>query len=169
MMAGAASRPVDVATWKRFGWGLAAPDDDVLAELLPDVPRREDRRRSHSTTSPRRSIERGNFTPRSICPEASAWDDPASFLGRCRTQRPRFARADESGELTVIERHPGDARVLRSSALMDSGSVRRSGPRASSPRSTGPDVTFVFSDTSRDDARSVLHDNILWRLLDAPR
>jgi pimeloyl-ACP methyl ester carboxylesterase len=159
----------DVATWKRFGWGLAAPDDDVLAELLPDVPRREDRRAvalDHLTKALDRARQ---FHAALDLPGKPPPGTTLHLFSGDAVATPAVARADESGELTVIERHPGDARVLRSSALMD----ERIGQTQWTPGLVTPihwsDVTFVFSDHLEMTRDPSFSDNILWRLLDAPR
>jgi len=79
------------------------------------------------------------------------------------------AQVTESGRLTVVQRAPGDGRVLRSSALMD----ERVGRDQWAPGLVTPigwsDITFVFSDHLEMTRDPSFSDNILWRLLDAPR
>jgi pimeloyl-ACP methyl ester carboxylesterase len=159
----------DVATWQRFGWGLAGSDDDVLAELLPEIASR-DERRAIARDQLEKSLSRAQRFHASL--DAPAAPPPGTTLhlfSGDAVATPAVVRVSDAGELAVAERAPGDAKVLRSSALMD----ERVGRAEWTPGAITPiawtDVTFVFSDhlaMTRDPSFS---DNILWRLLEAPR
>jgi hypothetical protein len=77
---------------------------------------------------------------------------------------------DVSGALSVALRAPGDDTVLRSSAVMDERIGRSSewAPGLVSPIDWA-DVTFVFTDHLAMTRDPTFTDNILYRLLDAPR
>ncbi len=159
----------DAATWQRFGWGLAAPDDDVLAALLPDVTSRDERRAVALDHLEKVLARAQRFHAALDTPATPPPGTTLHLFSGDAVATPAVARVSESGELAVAERAPGDARVLRSSALMD----ERIGRREWTPGVVTPiawsDVTFVFSDhldMTRDPSFS---DNILWRLLEAPR
>jgi pimeloyl-ACP methyl ester carboxylesterase len=159
----------DVATWQRFGWGLASPDDDVLAELLPDVTSREDRR-SIALDHLEKSLARAQRFHAAL--DVPATPPPGTTLhlfSGDAVPTAAVAQVSESGEFVVAARAPGDGRVLRSSALMD----ERVGSASWSPGLVTPiawsDITFVFSDHLEMTRDPSFSDNILWRLLDAPR
>jgi pimeloyl-ACP methyl ester carboxylesterase len=168
----AQGRRVDVFdpdTWRRFGWGLAASDDDGLAELLPEVASR-DERRAVALDHLEKVLERAQRFQAAL--DVPAEPPPGTTLhlfSGDAVATAAVARVDDSGRLEVVERAPGDGRVLRSSALMD----ERVGRDAWAPGLVTPiawsDITFVFSDHLEMTRDPSFSDNILWRLLDAPR
>ena len=159
----------DVATWQRFGWGLAAPEGEALTELLPDT-RRPDDRHAVALDHLEKALARAQQFHAAL--DAPASPPPGTTLhlfSGDAVATPAVARVGDSGEVTVVERAPGDARVLRSSALMD----ERVGRADWAPGLVTPiawsDITFVFSDHLEMTRDPSFSDNILWRLLDAPR
>jgi hypothetical protein len=159
----------DARTWQRFGWGLAAPDDGSLADLLPEVATPADRRAvalDHLVKSLARAKQ---FHAALDVPAPPPPGTTLHLFSGDAVATPAVARVSEAGELSIAERAPGDARVLRSSALMD----ERVGRANWSPGLVTPiawsDITFVFSDHLEMTRDPSFSDNILWRLLDAPR
>lgn len=161
--------PLDVATWKRFGWGLASPGADAsLAVQLPEVSDPAVRRRialDHLAKSLARARQ-----------FQAALDTPATpppgltlhlFAGDAEPT-PAVLAVDRDGRLTVRATAPGDGTVLRTSAIMDERETGEWRPGVVSPIAW-TDVTFLFADhlaLTRDPAFT---DNILFRLLESPR
>jgi Lecithin:cholesterol acyltransferase len=150
---GRALDPLDVETWRRFGWGLASPRaDESLAILLPDVSDPAERRRiarDHLAKSLARARQLD-----------AALDSPA--------KPPALLTVGGDGKLSVTATAPGDGTVLRTSAIMDERETGEWRPGVVSPIAW-TDVTFLFADhlaLTRDPAFT---DNILFRLLEAPR
>jgi len=159
----------DVATWQRFRWGLASPDDDALAELLPDVTSREERRAVALDHLAKVLLRAQRFHAALDVPATPPPGTTLHLFSGDAVATPAVVRLSQSGELAVVERAPGDARVLRSSAIMD----ERVGRAQWTPGLVTPiawsDITFVFSDHLEMTRDPSFSDNILWRLLDAPR
>ncbi len=161
--------PFVVATWERFGWGLASPRaDESLAVLLPEVADPAARRRiarDHLAKSLARARQLD-----------AALDLPATpppgltlhlFAGDAEPT-PAVLGVDRDGKLAVRATAPGDGTVLRTSAIMDERETGEWRPGVVSPIAW-TDVTFLFADhlaLTRDPAFT---DNILFRLLEAPR
>jgi hypothetical protein len=161
--------PLDVATWERFGWGLASPSaDESLAVLLPEVAEPLARRRiarDHLAKSLARArqfyaaLDRPAMPPPGLTLHLFAGDaEPTAAV----------LTADSSGRLTRTASAPGDGTVLRTSAIMDERETGEWRPGVVSPIAW-TDVTFLFADhlaLTRDPAFT---DNILYRLLESPR
>ncbi len=161
---------LDVETWKRYGWGLADPEqEEVLAWLLPDVHNPQKRREialNHLEKSLRRARQ-----------VTAALDQPAEpppglelhLLAGDAEPTPAVVAVDEkNGRLKVIEKRPGDAVVLRSSALMDERSVADRSQRLISPiRWSG--VTFLLANHLDLTRHPAFTDNVLFLLLERPR
>jgi hypothetical protein len=159
----------DARTWQRFGWGLAGPDEGSLADLLPEVATPAGRR-AVALEHLEKSLARAKQFHAAL--DVPATPPPGTTLhlfSGDAVATPAVARVSEAGALSIAERAPGDARVLRSSALMD----ERVGGTNWSPGLVTPiawtDITFVFSDHLEMTRDPSFSDNILWRLLDAPR
>ena len=167
---GAPLDPLELATWERFGWGLAGPEADAeLAVLLPEVTDPAERRRiarDHLAKSLARArqlhaaLDVPTVPPPGLTLHLFAGDAEAT---------PAVLTADAQGHLRVTATAPGDGTVLRTSALMDE---RQTGgdwrPGVVSPIAWS-EVTFLFADhlaLTRDPAFT---DNILYRLLESPR
>jgi len=91
------------------------------------------------------------------------------FAGDARPT-PAVVEIQPNGDLKTVVRAPGDDTVLRSSALMDER-IGREGfwaPGLLSPVAWS-DVTFVFGDHLGMTRDPSFTDNVLYRLLDAPR
>ena len=160
----------DPAVWRRYGWGLAAPDDDVLAALLPDAADAATRRRVASDHL-EKVLARANQFHRAL--DVPATPPPTTaihlFAGDA-SPTPGLAVIDADGEFEVFDYGPGDDTVLRSSAVMD----ERVGADDTWTRGlvspiAWTDVTFVFGDHLGMTRDPSFTDNVLYRLLDAPR
>jgi Lecithin:cholesterol acyltransferase len=159
----------DVATWQRFGWGLAAPDGEGLAELLPDTTRPEDRRAVALDHLEKALARAQQFHAALDAPASPPPGTTLHLFSGDAVATPAVARISDSGEFAVVERAPGDARVLRSSALMDERVGRAEWASGLVTPIAWSDITFVFSDHLEMTRDPSFSDNILWRLLDAPR
>jgi hypothetical protein len=113
---------LDFELWERMGWGLAAADaEPVLATLLPEVRDSGERRRI-ALHHLRRSLERARQFNAALDQPAP---HPPEHLGLLLTAGDAVPTArtlavdSRSGRLGVVDRAPGDGRVLRSSALLD--------------------------------------------------
>ncbi len=160
---------LDPGVWERFGWGLGGPGaDDGLEALLPDVADPEARRRI-ARDHLRKSLLRARQFQAAL--DVPARPPPGTtlhlFAGDAEPT-PATVAVDRAGRLSVRERAPGDGTVLRTSAVMDERVGGEWRPGLVSPIAWS-DVTFLFADhlaLTRDPAFT---DNILFRLLEAPR
>jgi hypothetical protein len=168
--AGGAVTPLDVldpAVWERFGWGLAAPDQDPeLARLLPDLADPATRRRV-ARDHLRKTLARARQFQ-------AALDLPAAppaglslhlFAGDAKPTPAVLAVEPATGKLSVRTTAPGDGTVLRSSAVMDERVGRGWAPGLVSPIAWA-DVTFLFSDHLALTRDPTFTDNVLFRLLE---
>ena len=160
---------LDPAVWQRQGWGLAAPDqEDMLEMLMPDVPDPAARRAlalEHQAKCLRRA--KAFF---------AAMDTPArrpdgltlSLIAGDAVQTDALISVDARGRVRVVETGPGDGSVLRSSALMDE---RETGDWRRELVTPIPwsHVTFLFADHIGLTKDPAFTDNVLYQLLEAPR
>ncbi len=160
----------DPQLWRDHGWGLAAENQaEMLSWLLPEVADPAERRRialDHQAKALRRARQ---FT--------SALDQPAPapsgldlylVAGDAIPTPRRLAVDRQGGKFKVIDRAPGDGTVLRSSALGDQRTGERWSAELISPVDWR-DAFFVSAshvDMTKDPAFT---DNLLYRLLEAPR
>ncbi|MEM7409684.1 MAG: hypothetical protein AAF430_05595 [Myxococcota bacterium] len=160
----------DPTTWERYDWGLMAEEADAtLQVLLPDESSKEARRRvarEHLAKSLRRAQRFHAALDRPAAPPAHT---SLHLFSGDAVQTAARMQVDAEGALTLVESDAGDSRVLRTSAVMDERVGRdRWEPGLETPIAWS-DVNFVFSDhlaMTRDPSFS---DNLLWRLLDAPK
>jgi hypothetical protein len=135
----------DPELWEDLRWGLASPRQAKMLEwLLPDIPDADERRRV-ALEHLRKSLARARQF-------SAALDIPARppagvslhlVLGDA-VPTPAIAAVDrETGTLEVIDKQPGDNRVLRSSALMDERLTGEWSPGLVSPVHWSQ-VTFIF-------------------------
>jgi lecithin:cholesterol acyltransferase len=169
---GADARDLDVfdpAVWERFGWGLAAERDPALAWLLPEVSEpaaRQQIARDHLRKALARAKQFHAALDRPAAPPAGL--DVHLFAGDARPTAARLAVDPASGKLTVLEQGPGDGTVLRTSAVLDERVGQPWTPGLASPIAWSS-VTFLFSDHLALTQDLGFTDNLLFRLLDAPR
>jgi hypothetical protein len=161
--------PLDVATWQRFGWGLAARDaDPALAVLLPDV---HDAAERHAIALDQlaKSLARARqFQAALDVPTAPPPGLTLHLFAGDAEPTPAVLAVDAGGKLSVARGAPGDGTVLRTSAIMDERETGAWRPGVVSPIAW-TDLTFVFADhlaLTRDPAFT---DNVLYRLLESPR
>jgi Lecithin:cholesterol acyltransferase len=161
--------PFEVKSWERYGWGLLSRDADAaLAIQLPEIKDADSRRRIARDHLAKSLARARRFH--------AALDVPAPkpdglglhlFAGDAEPT-PAVLTVGADGALDVSAQKPGDGTVLRTSTLMDERESGNWRPGVISPI-PWTDVTFLFADhlaLTRDPAFT---DNILFRLLEAPR
>ncbi|MEM1422714.1 MAG: hypothetical protein AAGH64_01800 [Planctomycetota bacterium] len=160
----------DVATWERFGWGLADPGQDgVLRWLLPDVGTREERR-AVALDHLAKSLARARQLHEAI-------DFPASMpagtslhlvIGDSEPTPDLIAVDGATGRLRFVSSVPGDGTVTRWSALLDERTGSGYAPRLRSPMDI---ASTVFLNTDHLGlTKHPLFDNFaLFTLLEKPR
>ena len=155
--------------WQNNDWSLADPKQDPLLKLLmPDIRSPEERRRI-ALDHQRKSLKRAKQFTAAIDVPANP---PASLhfflVAGDSEDTDETAGFDSDGNLSIIEKGPGDGTVLRSSALMDERQTDRRTERLISPISW-TQVLFLFSnhfDLTKDPAFT---DNLLYFLLESQR
>ena len=111
---------MDVATWERYGWGLANPaEDDLLEWLLPEAETAEERR-AIALDHLAKCLARTDQLYRALDAPATppGGTDIYLFAGD-GVDTPAVLSVSKTGELSVAETAPGDDTVTRVSALMD--------------------------------------------------
>lgn len=161
---------LDPATWERFEWGLADPDQDkVLRWLLPEVESAQERR-AIALDHLRKSLARADQFFRALDAPAQ----PPAHLrlsliaGDAHPTPARVAVDRATGKVRISGFAPGDGTVTRGSALMDERVGAPWQPRLRSPIGW-TSVAFLHSDhlgLTRDPAFA---DNVLFTLLESPR
>lgn len=165
---GAAINLYDPAVWRRYGWGLADPDEDsVLQDLLPDVASK-DERRAIALDHLAKCLARAEQLHRALDVPATI---PAGttihlFVGDSEKTTSRL-RVDDRGRLHVDERSPGDGTVARDSALMDERLGGQWSPGLKSPEAW-TSVHFIAEDHLGLTRSAEFSDNLLFLLLEAP-
>jgi len=160
----------DPEFWQRMGWGLADPDQDhVLQMLLPAIEDPDERRRialDHQGKALRRARQ---FAEAMDLPVSSP-ESVQIFLvaGDAEPTDAVMAVDQQSGELEVFEKGPGDGTVLRSSALMDERTGAEWSPHLLTPIDWAQ-VTFLFSDHLGMTKDPAFADNVLYYLLESPK
>ncbi len=160
----------DPQLWRDHGWGLAAEDQaEMLSWLLPDVSDPAERRRialDHQAKGLRRARQ---FT--------SALDQPALtpsgldlyLVAGDAIPTPRRVAVDrQGGKFKVTARAPGDGTVLRASALGDQRTRQEWTAELKSPVDWR-DAFFVSASHLNMTKDPAFTDNLLYRLLEAPR
>lgn len=158
----------DVATWQKYGWGLADPDEmKVIRWLLPDAESDEERREI-ALDHLAKCLARAEQFHRAI-------DVPASpppglemdlFAGDA-IETPDVIGVTKNGKLKTLETAPGDDTVTRRSALMDERVGGEWHPRLDSPVEW--DRVQFLGESHLGLTKSVeFSDNLLYLLLEAP-
>jgi hypothetical protein len=160
---------LDPAVWERFGWGLAGESDRLLAWLLPDAADPASRRRI-GLDHQRKALARAKQLHAALDRPATPPDGLTLhlFAGDAKPTASVLGVDPATGTLAVVERAPGDGTVLRSSAVLDERVGQAWTPGVSSPIAWSS-VTFLFSDHLALTRDLGFTDNLLFRLLDAPR
>lgn len=159
----------DPELWERYGWGLAAPDQDrVLEELLPEVTDPAERRKI-ALEHQRKNLNRAKQL-------AAALDRPATLptgvtlhlIAGDASPTPAVVGVDgASGKLKILAEAPGDGTVLRSSALLDERVGGVWSPRLKTPI-PWTHVNFLFADHLGLTKDPAFTDNLLFLLLEKP-
>jgi pimeloyl-ACP methyl ester carboxylesterase len=165
-------RPVgdifDPDLWRNNGWGLAdARQDKMLRMLLPEEESPE-KRTQMAFEYLTKALNRAKlFTAAMDVPAQPPESLHLYLVAGDAEDTDKIARVGKNGKLTITEKGPGDAVVLRSSALMD-----ERGPEQTS-RLISPigwkQVFFLFSDHRNITNDPAFTDNLLYILLESPR
>jgi hypothetical protein len=157
--------------WIRNKWGLADPaQGDALAALLPNE-RDPERRRALALGFQRRALERARAFQAALDRRDTA--PPAGLelllVAGDAAQTPAQLRVDRStGRVSVLRTAPGDATVLRTSALLDERAGGAFRPDLDSPLAFRQ-VLFLPETHLALTRSPVFRDNVLWWLLEQPR
>lgn len=162
--------PLDPDTWIQRSWGLADPREDAtLAWLLPDAKTKEERRRI-ALDHLKKCLARARRLHEAldVPAQAPAGTELYLFSGDAMaTPAGATCRADGSF-LKVRSHEPGDGTVLRSSALGDERVGAAWMAELASPIHWSG-VHFLFTDHLAMTKDPGFVDNVLYRLLEAPR
>jgi pimeloyl-ACP methyl ester carboxylesterase len=155
--------------WQNNGWSLAHPKQDPLLKLLlPDIQSPEERRRI-ALDHQRKSLKRAKqFTAAIDIPAIPPASLHFFLVAGDSEDTDEIARFGSDGNLSIVEKGPGDGTVLRRSALMDERQTGRRKERLISPIHW-TQVLFLFSnhfDLTKDPAFT---DNLLYFLLESQR
>ncbi len=163
----------DPAVWQRMGWGIAKPGIDAdLAQLMPDVGSSEERRRIAIALQARLLARARAF--------AAAMDRPVTVpdgtelmvvAGDAMPTTERYLANPANGAIVQASTAPGDALVLRDSALLDARQGQDAaarGPLVVSPMGFRRAMFFPREhlEITRD---PTFRNNILFWLLEEPR
>lgn len=159
----------DPDLWIELGWGLASPaEETMLRLLLPDVPDQDARRRI-ALDHLRKCLARAKRMWQALNVPASPPEGLALYLfaGDAVETEAVVGVRPGTGEISVLERAPGDGSVLRSSALMDERVGGEWSPKLVSPIEWRQ-VVFFFRDHLGITKDPVFTDNLLYLLLEQP-
>lgn len=159
----------DAEAWIEHGIGLASEDsDDRLAVLLPEVSDAGDRR-VIAVDHLRKCLERAEAVHRAI--DAPTERPPGGSYTLFAGDRYRTARVGcvtpGTGAYRTVDVGPGDATVLRSSALADERMDDDPSPRVRSPLDWDGVVFLPTNHLNLTKDRTFL-DSALWVLLEKP-
>jgi hypothetical protein len=163
--------PFDPGTWRRFGWGLAAPGLDAeLAVLIEGVASAEERRRAALALQERLVLRGRAFVRAMDRPVTPRPGSPLMLVaGDAMPTAARMAVDPATGAIRVAQEAPGDGLVLRDSVLRDlrQGMDER-GPAVQSP--LGFERALFLPQEHLEVVRDpVFRNNLLFWLLEEPR
>jgi pimeloyl-ACP methyl ester carboxylesterase len=159
----------DPEFWRKSGWGLAdAKQDKVLRMLLPEEESPEKRTQMAFEYLTKVLNRAQLFTAAMDVPARPPESLHLYLVAGDAEDTDKIARVAKNGKLTVTEKGPGDAVVLRSSALMDEREPDRQTSRLISPIDWNQ-VFFLFSDHRNITNDPAFTDNLLYILLESPR
>ena len=163
-------RLLDPKFWQKMKWGLANPaGDSELKKLLPDIKSKKERLRIAQEHQAKCLNRAEQFTRAIDLPAKLPEELSLHLIAGDAEQTPAKVSVNLSnGKLEILEYAPGDATVLRASALMDERQGREWTPRLVSPIDWSQ-VMFLFSDHLAMTKDPVFTDNILYSLLEMPR
>lgn len=159
----------DVATWERFGWGLADPDEDGrLRDLLPGVESAEERR-AIGMDHLAKCLAKADQLQRALDVRA----DTPEGLGMCLVAgdahpTPDVVSVRPDGSLRVVSKAPGDNTVTRASALMDERVGGAYVPRVQTP-ARFDSVLFLGANHLGLTKDPLFTNFVLYTLLEKPR
>ncbi|MEM1329585.1 MAG: hypothetical protein AAGG07_03390 [Planctomycetota bacterium] len=167
----ATNEPIDVfdiATWEKYEWGLADPDQDRILEwLLPDAETAEERREI-ALDHLRKCLARAEQFHRALdVPASPPPGTELSLFAGDAEPTPTTALVDADGKIRIVGEAPGDNTVTRQSALMDERTDDNWTPGLVSPVAWDR-VQFVFEDHLGLTRTPAFSDNLLYLLLEAP-
>lgn len=160
----------DPVIWRRYQWGLAAPDQDsIRAKLLPNVSGAEDRLSIATEVQERLLRSARIFTASLDVPAGPTPGVQAMLVAGDAQQTPQALSMDEnSGVLSVMDSGPGDGTLLRSSALLDERSEADWTPDLQSPLRFNTSLLLPLNHIGL--TRSpIFSDNVLYWLLENAR
>ena len=159
----------DVATWKKYGWGLAASKPDrTLAWMLPDAS--EEERRAIALDHLDKCLKKAKQLHEALDRPAKAPKGlELHLIAGDVVKTPAVLAADAStGRISVREMAPGDGTVTRASVLLDERLDGRWSPRLRSPLRWNS-VRFLPQDHIGLTDNAVFTDDVLYLLLEKPR
>lgn len=162
--------PLDIGVWEKYGWGMLNPDqDELLQSLLPNAKTETERYRI-ARDHIEKSLQRAQHFYRALDARAAPPNGPRlKLVAGDAVATDAVVEVDaDSGELTVIEKRPGDGSVTRGSALLDERIGGEWSPMLRSPIEWSA-VTFLFTDHLGLTRDPVFTDNVLYYLLEQPR
>ena len=166
------NRPVDTLDpeiWARMGWGLAAPDEAGMLEMLmPEVGSEEERRRI-SLRLQRRMLERAAAFMRALDRPARLPPHVRLYLvaGDAEPTLERISVSSADGRIEAGASGIGDGTVLRSSVLLDERVGNEWEPRLVTPLDFHA-ALFLPSGHLGVTRNEVFRDNVLFWLLEDP-
>ena len=163
---------LDPELWQRLKWGLSSEDekmDEVLEQLLPDVPTASARRdiaREYQAAA----LNRAHLFQTAMDVPARTPEGFEMFLVAGDNRKtPEIASVDTlSGEFSILEYGLGDETVTRSSALLDERMGQTWEPRLVSPINWSSTM-FIPGKHRTITGNPIFTDNVLYWLLEAPR
>jgi pimeloyl-ACP methyl ester carboxylesterase len=169
---GDADRPVDILdpdVWARMGWGLAAPGEAKMLEMLmPEVASAAERR-DIALRLQRRMLTRAHNFMRALERPAQLPSHLRLYLvaGDAEPTLQRVSVSSADGHILASEQGVGDGTVLRSSALLDERVGNEWQPRLKTPLDFHS-ALFLPSDHLGVTRNEIFRDNVLYWLLEAP-
>jgi hypothetical protein len=164
------SRPIEIldpAVWEHLGWGLAAPREARMLEILMPTIESADERREIALRLQRRMLQRASAFMRAL-------DRPAILpphlrlhlvAGDAEPTLERVSVRSTDGKLTESRDGPGDGTVLRSSVLLDERVGNEWAPRLVTPLDFHS-ALFLPSSHLGVTSNEVFRDNVLFWLLE---
>ncbi len=161
---------LDPILWEKMAWGLAAPDQDhVLQILLPQITDAAQRRRIALDHQKKCLSRAKQFTKALDIPASPPGGLDIYLIAGDALPTPAVVAINQNkGKLTVQEKKLGDGIVLRSSALMDERLGGTWSPTLISPI-TWRQVLFLFTEHLAMTKDPAFTDNLLFLLLEQPR
>jgi pimeloyl-ACP methyl ester carboxylesterase len=159
----------DVATWKKYGWGLAAPKPDrTLAWMLPDAS--EEERRAIALEHLDKCLQKARQLHDALDRPATTPDGlELHLIAGDAVKTPAVLEANAAtGRVRVREMAPGDGTVTRASVLLDERLDGGWTPRLRTPLRWSS-VRFLPHDHIGLTDNAAFTDDVLYLLLEKPR